>query len=174
MLIVLIMTTGTKTLAETPANPVFTDYNFYKCVVDAYNSKNKTSLPYTTNLTDTQLETITSLSCYGFNKPEIEKISNASGIEKLTLLTTLDLDNNNLSSIDLSSNPALTELSLSYNHLSSIDLSTNPALTTLYLYDNPWALDTIKIMKGDSSELITNIKLPSNYPINYKLKMVLK
>ncbi|NLA34034.1 MAG: hypothetical protein GX861_04160, partial [Tenericutes bacterium] len=131
MLIVLIMTTGTKTLAETPANPVFTDYNFYKCVVDAYNSKNKTSLPYTTNLTDTQLETITSLSCYGFNKPEIEKISNASGIEKLTLLTTLDLDNNNLSSIDLSSNPALTTLYLSNNNLSSIDLSTNPALTEL-------------------------------------------
>ena len=50
---------------SSPANNAFTDDNFYKCVVDAYNKENKTSLPYTTNLSDEQLETISFLKWDG-------------------------------------------------------------------------------------------------------------
>ena len=41
-----------------PANSYFDDENFYKIVINAYNKENKTSLPYTTNLTDEQLKSI--------------------------------------------------------------------------------------------------------------------
>lgn len=41
---------------KTPANKAFTDDNFYKCVVDAYNFQNQTNLAYTDSLTDGQLK----------------------------------------------------------------------------------------------------------------------
>ncbi len=163
----LIMMTSTKTLAETPANPAFTDYNFYKCVVDEYNDENDTSLPYTTNLTDVQLQTITSLSCYGLNKKRVDKISNIQGIEKLTLLTYLDIRFHNLSSIDLSHNTALTYLYLNDNNLSSIDLSNNAALTYLDLsYNNLSSIDLssniLLISFNLSNNNISSIKLNTN------------
>ena len=65
---------------SSPANNAFTDDNFYKCVVKAYNQKNITSLPYTTNLSDEQLKTITSLNCSGYNKSDEEKIKNVDGL----------------------------------------------------------------------------------------------
>ena len=41
-----------------PANKAFIDDYFYKCVVDSYNSQNKSSVAYTENLTNEQLENI--------------------------------------------------------------------------------------------------------------------
>ena len=125
-----------------PANKAFDDEIFYKAVVDAYNKENKTSLPYTTNLTDEQLSTITSISYDGLFKPSNEKITSAKGLGKLTNLTYLSLYYNNLSSIDVSKNPALKDLGLGYNNLSEIDLSNNTALTTLDLgYNNLSEID---------------------------------
>ena len=118
-----------------PANKYFDDENFYKAVVDAYNKENKTSLSYTTNLTDKQLKNIKSVS-YSRYKKDSEKIKSATGIEKLTSLTSLDLWWNNLSSIDLSKNTSLTKLYLYQNNLSSIDLSKNTSLTNLDLDHN--------------------------------------
>ena len=118
-----------------PANKYFDDENFYKAVVDAYNKENKTSLSYTTNLTDEQLKNIKSVS-YSRYKKDSEKIKSATGIEKLTSLTSLDLCWNNLSSIDLSKNTSLTKLYLYQNNLSSIDLSKNTSLTNLDLDHN--------------------------------------
>ena len=51
-------------------NSAFDDKVFYKAVVDAYNSENKTSLPYTTNLTDEQLKSIKSVSYSGYNESD--------------------------------------------------------------------------------------------------------
>ena len=101
-----------------PANKYFDDENFYKAVVDAYNKENKTSLSYITSLTDKQLKNIKSVS-YS------EKIKSATGIEKLTGLSYLQLFDSELYSINLSKNTLLTKLDLSYNNLSSIDLSNN-------------------------------------------------
>ena len=119
-----------------PANKAFDDEIFYKAVVDAYNKENKTSLPYTTNLTDEQLSTITSISYDDLFKPSNEKITSAKGLGKLTNLTYLNLGYNNISSIDVSNNTALIDLDLRYNNISSIDLSNNTALTTLDLGHN--------------------------------------
>ncbi len=119
-----------------PANSYFDDEVFYKAIVDAYNKENKTSLPYTTNLTDEQLKSIKSVSYLGFSKSDSEKIKSTAGIEKLTILTYLDLGYNNISNIDLSKNTSLTELNLYNNNLNSIDLSQNTSLTELILSSN--------------------------------------
>lgn len=48
---------------KTPANSAFKDDRFYQCVVDNYNIKNDPDVPYTTNLSDSQLNSIYSLDC---------------------------------------------------------------------------------------------------------------
>ncbi len=114
---------------SSPANNAFTDDNFYKCVVDAYNSENKTSLPYTTNLSDEQLKTITNLNCVGTGTNE--KIESTNGLEKLTALNYLYVGDNQLTEIDVSKNTALTHLDVSSNQLVNLDVSKNTALTYL-------------------------------------------
>ena len=136
-----------------PANSYFDDENFYKAVVDAYNKENNTSLSYTTNLTDEQLKSIKSVSYWGNQKSDSEKIRSTTGIEKLTALTYLYLGWNNLSSIDLSKNTSLTDLDLISNRLSSIDLSKNTSLTYLRLDAN----------KISSIDLSKNTNLTSLY-----------
>ena len=114
---------------SSPANNAFTDDNFYKCVVDAYNKKNNTSLPYTTNLSDEQLKTITNLNCVGTGTNE--KIESTNGLEKLTALNYLYVGDNQLTEIDVSKNTALTHLDVSSNQLVNLDVSKNTALTYL-------------------------------------------
>ena len=140
-----------------PANKAFEDENFYKAVVDAYNKENKTSLPYTTNLTDEQLKTITSISYSGYDKPSNEKIISAKGLEKLTNLTYLSLYSNNISKIDVSNNTALTTLNLNNNYLSSIDVSKNTALINLYLSSN-----NISSIDVSTNTSLTSLDLSSN------------
>ena len=110
---------------SSPANNYFTDENFYKCVVDAYNKENSTSLPYTTSLSDSQLGSIKKLVCYGYWKSDEEKIINTSGLEKLTSLTSLNVGSNQLTSIDVSKNTSLTSLTVDNNQLTSLDVSKN-------------------------------------------------
>ena len=74
---------------EVPVNEAFDDINFYKCVVDAYNLNADTNKEYTDNLTDEELQGITSLK-YNTGGGD-RKISSAKGIEKLKSLTSLDL-----------------------------------------------------------------------------------
>ena len=138
-------------LYKEPANKAFTDQNFYNCVVDAYNEENYTNVAYTENLTDEQLQSITRLYCVN------EYIYILNGIEKLTSLTKLDLTNNYLSSIDLSSNTSLTKLVLYGNNLSSIDLSKNTALTELYLGWNN--LSSIDVSENPA---LTDLKVAGN------------
>jgi Leucine-rich repeat (LRR) protein len=63
-------------------------------------------------------------------------ISNVTGIEAFTALTTLYLYQNQLSTVDLSQNAALTQLRLDNNFLTSLDVSQNTALTWLQLSNN--------------------------------------
>ena len=121
-----------------PANKAFTDQNFYNCVVDAYNTKNNTSVAYTENLTDKQLQTITSLNCDGYEKEDNERIQNTSGLEKLINLTYLYVSNNQLTELNVSSNPKLTDLRV---------------------YNNPFPIDFC-IYKGSTKSIDESIKLP--------------
>ena len=150
-----------------PVNDAFEDNTFYSCVVNAYNSANGTSKAYTDNLTDEELASITNLECGGWRYSDSDKITSAKGIEKLTELTSLNLDSNQLTSIDLSQNKALTELSLEGNKLSDIDLSNNTSLTNLELSFNQ--LTSIDLSNNTSlTDLglnynqLTNIDLSNN------------
>ena len=63
-------------------------------------------------------------------------ISDMTGVQYFTQLTRLDVYNNNLSTIDVSSNTKLTYLNVGYNKLTSISVNTNTALEQLYLQNN--------------------------------------
>ena len=56
-------------------------------------------------------------------------ISDLTGIEDFTALTSLSCDNNQLMTLDVSANTALTYLNCVSNQLMSLDVSTNTALT---------------------------------------------
>ena len=133
---------------KAPANSAFTDDNFYKCVVDAYNNENRKSVAYTENLTD-------------------EQLAKVSGIEKLTKLSSASLEGNLIENIDLSKNSELSYLYLTTNLISSIDLSKNSKLTTLELNDN-------KLTELDLSNLtaLSTVKVTKNYITNINLSGV--
>lgn len=155
-----------------PANSYFDDENFYKCVVDAYNYTNNPHLPYTTNLSDDELNKIYNLNC-----DSIDNIQNVKGIEKLNNLinvelyldneTYLDFSNNiNIESIiiyggykgvplfglDVSENKKLKKLSLYGSQLEELDVTNNPALTYLNVYGNE-----ITELDVSKNTLLTNL-----------------
>ncbi len=129
-----------------PANKYFDDDNFYECVVDAYNKENSTSIPYTQNLSDSQLGSIKEVKCSGYKKSDNVLVKSAKGIEKLTALTRLEVVYNQLTTLDVSKNTALTFLDLSFNRLTTLDVSNNTALTGLDVYAN--RLTTLDVSKN--------------------------
>ncbi len=120
----------------TPANNAFTDQTFYNCVIDAYNEIAGEKVSYTTNLTNTQLEGIKILRCRN------NSMTSTSGLELMTNLTLLELNSDNLTSLDVSKNVNLTELYLGYEsivgstQLTSLDISKNVNLTSLSVSKN--------------------------------------
>ena len=67
---------------------------------------------------------------------EAKGISDLTGIEGFTALTFLHCQNNQLTTLDMSSNTALDNLSTGNNQLTSLDLSANTALTYLDVHNN--------------------------------------
>ena len=65
-----------------------------------------------------------------------QNISSISEIKYFTALEDLDCSSNNLTSIDISNNPALEDLSCSSNKLTTIDVSMNNALKELSCNSN--------------------------------------
>jgi len=63
-------------------------------------------------------------------------ISDLTGIEAFTALTSLYCGYNQLTSLDVSNNLALTKLWCNGNQLTSLDVSSNLALTSLYCWEN--------------------------------------
>lgn len=111
-------------------NISFNDENFYQCVIDNYNEEHNVLLSYDENLTDEQLSEIDSLWCND------KKIKSVLGIEKMSNLENIDLEDNELTAIDLSNNKKLRNLYLSDNKLSSVDLRNNKSLEKFFAYDN--------------------------------------
>lgn len=79
-----------------------------------------------TEVTESKLAQLTSLSCIQ------QGIKDSAGIEYLTGLVYLNINGNQLKSIDVSENTALTTLYCSSNQLTSLDLSGNASLNILY------------------------------------------
>lgn len=67
----------------------------------------------------------------GIMDPYNQGITDLTGIEAFTGLTTLNCSFNSLSTLDISNNIALTQLQCNNNLLSSLDVSNNPNLTLL-------------------------------------------
>ena len=109
------------------------DPALYDCVMTKFRSSFPEEEVPVTGLTDTQLTMLSTLSCNGMTG---DKITDTTGIEKMTSLSYIDLGSNLITSINLSNNPNLTYLDLSNNGLTSINLANNPNLTHLYLYSN--------------------------------------
>ncbi|WP_405562327.1 leucine-rich repeat protein [Polaribacter sp. Asnod6-C07] len=63
-------------------------------------------------------------------------ISDLTGIEAFTALTSIDCRDNQLTSINLPSSTALTELKCGENQITSLDVSANTALTNLSCHTN--------------------------------------
>ena len=81
---------------------------------------------HTYNISD-----ITSLSIYG------QGISDLTGIEDFLSLNLLSVQDNQLTSIDLTNNTALVILDINDNQLTQLDLSNNPLIESLHVFNNP-------------------------------------
>ena len=81
---------------------------------------------------DTLDDTVSFSNIIGVTNLEVgdEGISDLTGIEAFTSLTSLDCRFNNLTSLDVTSNVGLTYIDFSSNQLTSIDLSNNCLLYT--------------------------------------------
>ncbi len=80
-------------------------------------------------------------------------ISDVSGIEDFSALTSLDIEDNSLTSLDISNNTALEFLFAQDNQIASIDFSQNVALTRIDIRNNP-----ISALDVSSNNLITRLE----------------
>ena len=171
---------------KAPANSDFKDINFYKMVIRGYNNavgpNGPNAVPYTTNLSTSQLEKIKSV-WNTFSADEISELD-LTGIEKLTNLDYLYIlctTECNITNADFTNNTKLTSLTLDRTKLSEIDLSNNILLEELTLFDNDLSeidltnntnLNYLRIDYNDISSLnlennvnIESLFLPSNHNI---------
>lgn len=125
----------------------FESEEVYQCVLEKLNKEEDDEI------TDAELEGITSLSC-----PDAG-IDNAADIAKLTGLKELNLSNNIINEIDLSDNTELEYLDLSSNSIKTIDLSKNNKIIGISITDN----DLNKIDFSETSETIKTVVLNRNY-----------
>ncbi|WP_139957642.1 T9SS type A sorting domain-containing protein [Flavicella sediminum] len=84
-------------------------------------------------------------------------ISDLTGVEAFVNITGLSINNNNLTSIDLSKNTKLTFLACANNNLKSLDVTNNTLLETLGCYDNQ-----IKYLDLSNSKTLYNFSAQRN------------
>jgi len=84
-------------------------------------------------------------------------ITDLTGIESFTSLASLNCANNNISSIDVSSNTSLNFLFCTANNLSSIDVSNNLALTHLHC-----ALNNLTVLDVSNNSSLISLQCDRN------------
>ena len=84
-----------------------------------------------------------------------EGIDDLTGIEDFSALTDLFCNNNNLTSLDVSSNTNLEQLYCYSNSLSRLDLSLNTALTALSCSNN--SLESLNVKNGNNYNISSTI-----------------
>ncbi len=84
-------------------------------------------------------------------------ITDATGIEYFTKVTELNMENNDLTAIDVSKNTALERLRLFGNQLADIDVSKNTVLTILELVKNK-----LKAIDVSNNSVLTELYLKNN------------
>jgi len=102
-------------------NTAIPDPNFEQALIDlGYDTA-----PINGSVPTDNISSVTDLNLFQKN------ISSLTGIEDFTALTDLYLEQNQLTSLDMSNNTALTHLDCNDNQLTSLDMSNNTALTEL-------------------------------------------
>ena len=137
-----------------PVNAAFEDDNFYKCVIENYNIENNTTKTVNDSLTDQELSSIKKLDCAN------KSITITTGLEKLTGLLKLDLENNNIKQINIENNTLLRY----------INIWGNPSDLALNISNN----SNLKIILGKvdgtvDDSIINNFITPTISTINTQL-----
>ena len=127
----------------------FNDQILYDCVLAEFQTEFPNESVASTGLTDAQLAKIKTVWCPGSDN---SKITDATGIEKMTGVTGITLNKNNLRSIDVSHNQALIVLAIIDNQISSLDVSHNPELMNLRVYDNQ--LSSLNVSSNPKLEVL--------------------
>jgi len=127
----------------------FTDLGLYSNII----MHNFNDSSYCSTITEEQLSSIQDL---GISYGGYSVVNNFNGIQYLTGLKSLDIENDFTNGIDLSQNKALTSLSLKGN-FNEIDLSQNKALTSLNL--NGSNISSIDLSQNTA---LTSLSLPDN------------
>ncbi|MEM6718961.1 MAG: hypothetical protein AAF611_06595 [Bacteroidota bacterium] len=112
-----------------------TDYCRYTTIPDANFETELANLGYDDISGDGQVPTAL-IEVVTLLDVRFDNISDLTGIEAFTALEQLRANNNNISTIDLSSNTALKELTLSTNNLTSLNLTNNLLLERLNIRRN--------------------------------------
>lgn len=143
-----------------PVDTAFTDDNFYKCVIDNYNGENGTSKTVSDILNDEQIQTIEHLICNNENIKEI------NGIERLKSLQTVDLKNNEITTISplINSNSTILEkIDISNNNIKWLYITNLPTLNELDISDNGMEHlilgNYIQTLRLDGNNFMKNIYL---------------
>lgn len=97
------------------------------------------------------IDTLTSLNVSN------SEITDLTGIQDFTALTSLEAGSNKLTAINVSKNILLTNLNISKNQLTSLDLSKNSKLSTLNSSYN-----TIKALNTSNNYSLTNLNCSNN------------
>lgn len=115
------------------------DIVFTPCTVNIPNANFKNYLVGNTTINtngDTEIQCSEAEAYAGGINCGYDNISDFTGIEAFTNITSLRCGGNQLTNLDVSNNTALTSLSFGINQLTTIDLSNNTALTELYASNN--------------------------------------
>ncbi|WP_372882137.1 hypothetical protein [Psychromonas sp.] len=131
----------------TDQGDAFTDDNFIDCIINKIVAENTDGDSLEVN----DLSELTILECDSLG------IENVDGIELLTGLTRLKLNENKIMAIDLVNNIALTDLGIAGNQLEEIDVSTLTDLRYLNLSDNK--LITLNL---EENKLLTGLNVRWN------------
>ena len=107
-------------------------------------------IPYDSSVFTSAIDTLTYLDL-SFGAGTAIGFFDLTGIEDFTALTYLNCSNNQITSLDVSSNIALIDLYCQGNQITSLDVSGATALTTLYCQDNQ----------------LTSLDVSSNTTLNY-------
>ncbi len=102
---------------------------------------------------DGEIQTSEAVSYTGGIYAGTQSISNLTGIEAFINITGLDVSQNSLTTIDLSSNTALTNFYCYFNSITYLNLSNNTALTYVDCSDNQ--LTSLNIKNGNNTNLIS-------------------
>jgi len=116
---------------------------------------------------DGEIQVSEANSYYGAIHVDSLNISDLSGIESFTLIYDLLCRNNQLTTIDLSSNTELLSLHLNNNLLTNLDLSNNPNIYYLYCSGNQLStlnvsnISVLNTLNCDNNQL-TNLDVSNN------------